>query len=284
MKQIIILIIIVIGAKYLLDNFKEVQYKWRAEHFIGDSDGPTSSTGDYTSSTRGHTGSTSGISTEMVRLEKYSPTLRIVFYLDVSGSNKTAGVDLISSEIFKQYYNELEKEMEVNFGCIQSLSAKKLITLKLHAKHFRKPDIPDKRKVRIEERKSVAERYAELSKQYVEDSIAYYSKRTVDINAFRAQVDSAVAVFKKKLSAETDLSTAVTIADKTFNASQSDGARNCLILYSDGQDSYGKKIKTLNNKAEVILVNASGLVHTSIDSIITTTFQSPEQAIEYSLQ
>ena len=79
----------------------------------------------HTGSTGGYTGSTSGIPAKASRV--LEPIMRVIFYQDVSKSNLSNGVDIVSSEIFMPYYDELEKEIELSFGCIDISSAKKAL-------------------------------------------------------------------------------------------------------------------------------------------------------------
>lgn len=214
---------------------------------------------------------------------KQQQPIRVVFFQDVSGSIKQNGVELITSSVFTPYFNATDRSIEINFGCIENLSAKKLITVFLPAATFSKPEIPDLRTASITDKRKFKEIYLNDLQKFQADSARYFSERKNLIAQFCKQVDSAIGVFRAKLSSETDLVTAVSIADKVFNYSVSDAAKNILILNSDGLDSYNRTVKKLNNKACVYLVNANGIIKTSVDGILTNTFQSSEQAIEISL-
>lgn len=214
---------------------------------------------------------------------RFKTPLRIVYFQDVSGSIKVNGVELVSSAVFNPYFIETSRTIELNFGVIANLSARKLLTVSLPAATFQAPVIPDFRSASITEKRKNKERYLNEQSAYEADSIRYHKERKALIARFSSQVDSIINIYREKLAGETDLATATSIADKVFNFSQSDGARNFLILNSDGLDSYRRVVKKLNNPAEVILVNASGITKTSIDAILTKTLQSSEQAVEYTL-
>jgi len=210
------------------------------------------------------------------------PILHILFYQDVSQSIRSNGVELISSSVFVPYFSDINRDIELSFGCIADISAHKLISIRLPAAIFSKPEMPDLSNASITERRTLKEQYINDLTHFKTDSGRYFSDRTTRIVEFCKHVDSLIVMYRLHLSPETDLVTAIRVADKAFNFSP-DSMHNILILNSDGQDSYGRSITKLNNKTTVILVNASGITHTSIDSIITLTLQSPEDAIQFSL-
>jgi len=201
--------------------------------------------------------------------------INVVYFQDVSRSIKKNGVELISSSVFTPYYNAIDRNIKISFGCISELSARKLISVK--------PALADLSNTSITEKKKLKELYTTDIKKYHEDSTQYFSDRHTRFTEFCKSIDSLVGLFKDKLSMKTDISTAINVADKVFNFSGNDSARNILILNSDGLDTSKRSINKMKNKAIVILVNAGGNNHTSVDSIITTTLQDSEQAIQYSL-
>ena len=209
--------------------------------------------------------------------------INVVYFQDVSRSIKKNGVELISSSVFTPYYNAIDRNIKISFGCISELSARKLISVTLPAITFTKPALADLSNTSITEKKKLKELYTTDIKKYHEDSTQYFSDRHTRFTEFCKSIDSLVGLFKDKLSMKTDISTAINVADKVFNFSGNDSARNILILNSDGLDTSKRSINKMKNKAIVILVNAGGNNHTSVDSIITTTLQDSEQAIQYSL-
>ena len=211
------------------------------------------------------------------------PLINVVFFQDVSLSIKKNGVELISSSVFAPYYNSINRNIKISFGCIADLSARKLISNTLPAITFSKPALPDLNNASITDKMKLKELYVKDLKNYEHDSSQYFSDRHNRFTEFCKRVDSLVGLYKDKLSTKTDISTAINIADKVFNFSGNDSVRNILILNSDGMDTYKRPIRKMKNKATVILVNADGINHTSVDSIITTTLQDSEQAIQYSL-
>ncbi|MBK6484082.1 MAG: hypothetical protein IPG01_13360 [Chitinophagaceae bacterium] len=210
--------------------------------------------------------------------------LCLVYFQDVSKSIKLNGVVLIKSNVFTPYYNDFNRDIELNFGIISDLSANKLLSVILPAKKFHKPVLPDLRKVNIVERKDAKQRFLTDLKTYQSDSAAFFYERNKLFTSFCYQIDSSIAVHRNNLANETDIATTVRIADKVFNHSFFDSAKNFLLLNSDGEDSYGKTTSNIQSHMELILINASGLEHTSLDSLITHTFQSSEQAIHYTLK
>lgn len=210
-------------------------------------------------------------------------SVNVVFFQDVSGSIKANGVELISSSVFAPYYNSTDRNIKINFGCISDLSARKLICLTLPAIRFSKPLMPDLSNASITEKRKLKGIYINDLRKYESDSSQFFSDRNSHFNEFCKSVDSLIEIYRHKLSSETDLSTAINITDKVFNFSGEGIAQNFLILNSDGMDSYKRTISKIKNKVTVILVNAGGNTHTNIDSIVTTTLEGPEQAIQFSL-
>ena len=223
------------------------------------------------------------LETFIVYTRNETTPLRVVYFQDCSPSIRTNGVEIISSGVFAPFFENTHQSIELNVGFITNLTAKKLITLHLPAARFTKPMLVDFKDVIITDRKKVANDYQIKVRQYEADSVTFYSKRTKCINDFRAQVDTVLNKYQKKQSSSTDLTPVVEIADKTFNYSVIDGARNVLILNTDGIDSYHRKAKAMKNKATVILVNANSISHTALDAILTNNLQSSEQAIQFSL-
>ncbi len=95
-------------------------------------------------------------------------------------------------------------------------------------------------------------------------------------------MDSLLNLYRVNRTNATDLVTAIEIGDKTFNSSSTD-SRRVICINGDGKDSYGRSIKRLRNKSEVLVINADGYKATSIDSIVTTTVTTAEQAITFLL-
>lgn len=211
------------------------------------------------------------------------PALCIVFYQDVSGSIKQNGVEIVSSSVFSPIFKDIDRNIELHFGIIYDLTAGKLISLSLPARNFTRPILQDLRTLSITEKRRAKQCYINSEKQYISDSVHFYSDRNQRIADFRNKVDLRLSPYRSKLSAQTDLTTAVDIADRVFSHSVFGSANNYLLLNSDGMDSYKNKVSPITNKARVILINAGKNQSTSIDPIITLRLESPEQAIHYSL-
>ena len=211
------------------------------------------------------------------------PPINVVFFQDVSGSIAQNGIELVSSSVFEPYFDDTARKIELCFGVIAGDKGRKLISLSLLPQALSKPLIPDTKELSITERRKLTAEYSEESKAFLRERDGYFAKRKLSIYEFCRSVDSLIAIYKIRLSPETDLETAVLIADKAFNAAET-GTRNCLILNSDGMDSKKRTITRMNNKALVMLTNADGIAHTSIDSILSTTLESPEKAILSSLR
>ncbi|MEP6647360.1 MAG: hypothetical protein ABJC12_09720 [Saprospiraceae bacterium] len=213
----------------------------------------------------------------------FEPGISEVFYQDVSGSIKQNGVEIVSSSVFTPYFNDVNRNIELNFGIIDSLTAEKLVSLTLQRRNFVAPALPDLRKLSITAKRQEKGRFLIAQREYVADSIKFYNDRNQRIKEFCNTVDSKLARYKNGLSGQSDIITAVDIADKVFNYSQFGTANKYLLLNSDGFDSFHKMASKLKNNAEVILINAGKKSHTSFDSILTTNLQSSEQAIEFTL-
>ncbi len=212
-----------------------------------------------------------------------SLAISVTFYQDASGSIKDNGIEIISTGVFKPYFDDVNRDIQLSLGIIDNLSAEKLITTSLAKREFVKPTLQDLRNLNVVERRREKERYESALKKYKEDSIRYYQNRRTKIEDFCKRAEIALEVYRTKLSGQTDLKTAIDIADKVFEFPDFNSSKNFLLLYSDGQDTYKRKIKKLRNKAEVILINAGRDVPTSVDAIVTKKLQSPEQAIKYTL-
>ncbi len=210
--------------------------------------------------------------------------LRIVVWKDISPSIKNKGISQIDNNTFQAIYQVTDRDIELNYGVIARTSARPLITLKLPAWKGTMPEKPDFSEFNLEEMKRVNNEYEQAVEKYKKDSIEYVAKRAASISVFeeqRKQLDSLDKIDTMKNG--TDLETAMAVTDKAFNYSHVDGYSNYVILSSDGINSRpGTKIR-LRNHATVILVNATKFEHTSIDSIITTSFQSIDQAISFIL-
>lgn len=222
------------------------------------------------------------IQEETYHLVRKSP-ICLVFYQDVSGSITENGVELVSSSIFTPYYNDIDRDIEFYFGVIDDLTAQKLIALKLPARNFIRPILHDLRNLSITENRKERERFLKTNKQYQADSIQFYQDRNKRIAEFCIKVDALLSKYNNNFSGETDMITAIDIADKVFSYSTLGANGHYLLLNSDGLDSSNRKVSKLQNKADVILINAGRKMHTSVDAVVTMKLQSPEQAIQFTL-
>jgi hypothetical protein len=211
------------------------------------------------------------------------PSVSVIFYQDVSGSTKQNGVELISSSIFTPYFNDVNRNIELHFGIIDSLTAEKLVSLALPARKFKIPVLQDLRQLSITEKRQEKERFLNSEKRYESDSIKFYEERNKRISEFCNKVDFELAIYKNNLSGQTDLVTAIDIADKVFSYSIFGNTKNYLLLNSDGQDSFNRKTTKLDSDTEVLLINAAQKCKTSIDDIVNIRLQSSEQAIHFTL-
>lgn len=210
--------------------------------------------------------------------------INVVDFQDMSSSIKKNGVEIISSETFTPYFLDATRNINIYFGCIAKSSAKKLIHVYLPACTIQAPVTLKYNTSSIFENKKLKDHFLIVQKQYRQDSILYYSERTRRIKQFSFEVDALINTYKNKLSGQTDLSTAILVAERVFNYPDKDSTRSYLLINSDGKDTYGKCIKKFNATAEVVLINASGLTHTSIDKILTLKLESTEQAVQYTLR
>ncbi|HRG68534.1 MAG TPA: hypothetical protein PLS73_06785 [Saprospiraceae bacterium] len=209
--------------------------------------------------------------------------ISVTFYQDASGSIKDNGIEIISTGIFMPYFDDVTRDIQLSFGIIDNLSAEKLIAVSMAKLNFFKPTLQDLRNLNVVERRKEKERFESALKKYKVDSIQYYQDRRTKIKDFCKRAETVLDVYRTNLSGQTDLKTAIDIADKVFEFPDFSSSKNFLLLYSDGQDTYHRKIKKLRNKAEVILINAGRDIPTSVDAIISKKLQSPEQAIKYTL-
>jgi hypothetical protein len=207
----------------------------------------------------------------------------VVFYQDVSGSTTQNGVEIVSSGVFAPYFNDVNRNIELSFGIIDSLTAAKLVSLALPKRTFTAAKLKDLRKLSITEKRREKERFLQAEKQYTLDSLNFFNDRNQRIEEFANNIDSSLAKYQNGLSGQTDLITAIDIADKVFSFTTFGANKKYLLLNSDGLDSFNRKPVKLHNNAEVILINAGKKGRTSVDDILTNSMQSSEQAIQYTL-
>ncbi len=211
------------------------------------------------------------------------PSLCIYFAQDATGSDTVNGVEIVHSDIFNPIFNCVDRNIELYYGIIRGNSAVKPICLKLAAFAFERPLLPATNQRTITERNVESEEYAETLKGYQSDSGEYYSRRKENIRVFISQIEERLRYTASTYASSTDIYSVLVIAKKIFNASLA-GTKNILILNSDGKDTQYKHIPDLHLPADVYLTNAGNGTVTSLDSMITNTFSSPEKAIEISLQ
>lgn len=209
--------------------------------------------------------------------------LTIVYFQDVSGSIKENGVEIISTSVFKPYFDEVDRDIQLEFGIIDNLSAEKLISVILPKRHFSKPILANLKNLNVVEMRKEKERYIKARKLYIEDSTHYYQVRNQKIKDFCKIVNESLAIYFNNLSGQTDLVTAIDVADKVFEYPDFQSSIDFLLLNSDGLDSHKRKVIKMKHKAEVILINAGKNQKTSVDAIITKKMQSSEQAIKFTL-
>lgn len=205
------------------------------------------------------------------------------FFQDVSGSIIKNGIEIEKSDVFEPYYQAVNINIELYYGVIENLTAKKLIHLELPKRYFLKPNLSDLTKLDIVERRKEKAWFLEAEKKYIADSIQFYTDRNQRIQGFKTKVDAKVALYEDNLTNSTDMITAVDIADKVFSYPVFSNSKNYLLLNSDGLDSYKRKAKKLKNSAEVILINSGNNIPTSVDAVITRKLQATEQAIMFTL-
>ena len=224
-----------------------------------------------------------GSKSEKPRLSFSSPAfekpLRIIYYQDISHSIRIHGVEVVTSVLFKPFFELTERTIELNYGVISSSSARKLLTVNLPAFTAKKPIKPDFNKYTITDKSELAKAYQDALERYQNDSARYFQNRHIVIGEFCKKVDSLTSALNvPSEQGSTDITTAVDIADR-----QLDSSRNYLVLNSDGLDSRSYHKAKLVNKVTVLLVNAGRRQKTSLDSIDHKTLQSSEQAIQFIL-
>lgn len=210
--------------------------------------------------------------------------INIVYFQDGSQSIRKNGVEIIEASVFYPYYCDIHRDIVLNFGIINACTPHKLITVELPKATFRKPIQPDINALTLTEQNALKRQYAEAELQYQNDSIQFFADRLQRFHQFCIRADSSLIPYRVKLSTATDIAPVFRIADKVFTFSFTGPTKNYLLLNTDGLDTRTTRIQNpMRNKAEVVLINASGLAKTSIDAAVTTTLQSTEQAIEYTL-
>lgn len=216
---------------------------------------------------------------------KQPPALiQLAILQDVSGSIRDAGIELVSSQDFAPFFSCTDRDLQISFVCISAQSAKRPISLYLHAKEFVAPQSPVLENLTITERRHTKDQYNNELKQYILDSTAYTGERDAAISLFCAQIDSLMGLYHRHLTRETDLVTAIELSDNTFTYSPRPAAKRFLIANTDGLDSHHRTAHMLHSKPQVLLVNATGIARTNIDSIIDKRFTDIHQAFLYSLQ
>lgn len=207
--------------------------------------------------------------------------LSIVYFQDISGSITEYGVEIDSAGIFKSYYECVDRDINLYYGAISSNSAHKLIHLKLPGFSAQKPLEPNL--ANAANVRDLKERYDTALKQFLSDSIIYYSDRKRRIEEFIREVESVIALSKDSLASQSDVVTAISVTDKVFNGYDDKGCKMFLILNSDGVDSYNRTAPVLKHAATVILVNASGSLETCLTNMPHIEMASTEDAIEFTL-
>ena len=207
--------------------------------------------------------------------------ISIVYFQDISGSITAHGVEIASTSIFNRYYECVDRDINLYYGTISSNSARKLIHLELAHFSIPKPIEPNlETTVNVRELK---DRYDAALKQFLSDSITYYADRKCRIQQFNTEVTSLLALNKDSLSSKSDVVTAISVADKVFNGYADKAVRTCLILNSDGVDSYNRTAPVLRHAVTVILVSASGSLKTCLANVPHTEMASTEDAITFTL-
>lgn len=209
-------------------------------------------------------------------------TITNVILQDVSRSIQKNGVELLNSEAFEPYFQDTSQNIDLYFGIIAGASAHKLLHVFLAASTLVKPPQPDLSTSNIAVRQKLKEEQLAEEKKFQKDSTQFFTERNKRIACFVHEVDSVMQPYKKQLTTQTDLATAIKVAETVLHYTQP-GSKNYVLINSDGIDSNKKSIQTFNAAAEIILINASAIQHSSIDSIVTIHLESLEQAIQYSL-
>ncbi len=209
--------------------------------------------------------------------------INISFFQDCTGSIKKNGVEIITSQNFTPYFEDVCRNIQLSFGVITANTAQKLITLELPKIQFAKPIQPDISSLPITSQKQAKREFTVALYTYREDSTRYYADRQKRCAAFSQQVDTLLHKYRQKLSDTTDLVPAFKIADKGFNFFFAGHAKNYLLINGDGLDSYNRVPEKMKNPTAFILVNSDGLPTTPIDSLATRILLSTQQAIQYTL-
>lgn len=211
-----------------------------------------------------------------------SPQLIVAFFQDVSSSGPKNAVVLPTAEVFTPYFNLLHTEVRLHVGVIGD-QAIPLITLTLPKQTFTTPEKPDLINKTAIEKKKLKSDYMQQQHQYVQDSIKSWSDRNAQIKSFAEQTDSLMSKYQKNLVEKTDINTPLIVSEKLFNYTGAARAKCYIILNSDGYDSVSKNVLQFNKSIPIILVNAGGSRHSSLDSLVTITLESVPHAIEYTI-
>lgn len=209
-------------------------------------------------------------------------TITSVILQDVSKSIKKNGVELVTSEAFEPYFQDTSRNIDLYFGVIAGASAHKLLHVYLPASTLVQPSQPDLSISNIAVREKLKEDQFAKEKKFQKDSTQFFTERNKRIACFVHEVDSVMQPYKKQLTTQTDLATAIKVAETVLQYTQP-GSKNYVLINSDGIDTYKKSIQKFNAPAQIILINASAIQHSSIDSIVTMHLESLEQAIQYSI-
>lgn len=209
-------------------------------------------------------------------------TLIIGFFQDVSRSITNNGVVLVNSNHFKSYYDLLNVHVRLYVGIIGD-SAMPLINVDLPAKSFTKPVLPDLSQRTVTEKRKLKTNYLHFMQLYIEDSTSYWADRLNRIHVFSRSVDTLMNSYRGMLVAKTDINTPLVVSEKLFSYTGKSPAKCFIILNSDGLNSKDKEVMQFNKAIPIVLVNAGGQRHCSLDSIVTITLESVSQAIEYTL-
>ncbi len=217
------------------------------------------------------------------KMQQLTCPLNVVTVQDCSGSITDNGIDLISPTVFAPYYEDTHRDIQLSFGIISSNSAHSLITVELPALWSLEPIAPDLSELPLNKQNEAKYAYWEAITKYKADTQTFYTDRRKRYLGFYQCVNSALAPYRSQLSQETDLTTAVNIADRQLFYWHIPNAANYLLLLSDGFDSNHRTVQPMKSKAEVILVNANGNKSTNLDRIVTRSMVSVQQAISFTL-
>jgi hypothetical protein len=212
------------------------------------------------------------------------PDLNILFEQDVSNSALCGGVRWVSAKVFQPYFDEVQRNITINFGVVRSASTGQLIQEYLPAARFVVPIQPDLSGMSAVIRRKLQSQYEQARKAYYKDSVDFFNDRIKRIAEFSHSVDSMIHRYKKHIAYETDIATTLFIAQKLFSYTGKDSCQNFILLNSDGKDSFHKHIRKISGlNATIILINSGAAIKTSLDDILTIKLQNPTQAIMYSL-